>query len=107
MENNLTMDKNWRTSSTGTGVASAPISGGKIWLRGTVDIRPGADRTAEFSYSIDGNTFQSIGTPFVMNNEWRFFMGYRYAIFNYVTQSLGDEVTVPSFAIMARKVPPG
>ena len=58
---------------------------------------PGADRAAELCYSIDGNTFQSIGTP----NEWRFFMGYRYAIFNYVTQSLGDEVTVPSFAIMA------
>lgn len=65
------MEKNWRTSSTGTGVASAPISGGKIWLRVTVDIRRGA----ELSYSIDGYTFQSIGTPFVMNNEWRFFMG--------------------------------
>jgi beta-xylosidase len=99
MENNLTMDKNWRTSSAGTEVAKASILGGRIWLRASADIRPGANLSGQFSYSIDGNTFQSIGTPFVMNNDWRFFMGYRYGIFNYATQALGGEAQISSFTM--------
>ncbi|MDR3735309.1 MAG: glycoside hydrolase 43 family protein [Acidobacteriaceae bacterium] len=99
MENNLTMDKHWKTVTTGTEVASAPVTGGKIWLRASADIRPGAKRTGSFAYSTDGVTFQNIGEPFVLNNEWMFFMGYRYGIFNYATQSLGGAVKVSSFTM--------
>uniref|UniRef100_UPI000373E051 family 43 glycosylhydrolase n=1 Tax=Catelliglobosispora koreensis TaxID=129052 RepID=UPI000373E051 len=97
MTNNLTMDSNWNTTGTGSEVASAPVSGGRIWLRANADIRPGSGRQATFSYSTDGVTFTSLGSAFTLNNAWQFFMGYRYAIFNYATQSLGGSVTVSRF----------
>ena len=99
MEDDLTMDRKWQTISTGTEVAGDPVSGGRIWLRASADIRPGEDRTGKFSYSTDGHTFKPIGTPFVLDNHWQFFMGYRYAIFNYATQTLGGEVSVSSFTM--------
>ena len=34
-----------------------------------------------------------------MDNSWQFFMGYRYAIFNYATQALGGSVKVSSFEV--------
>ena len=58
------------------------------------DIRPGAGRPARFSYSTDGVTFTRLGPAFTLNNAWQFFMGYRFAIFNYATQALGGAVTV-------------
>jgi len=97
MTNGLTMDGNWNTTGTGSEQASAPISGGRIWLRVNADIRPGSGRQARFSYSTDGSTFTSLGPAFTLDNAWQFFMGYRYAIFNYATQSLGGAVTVRRF----------
>jgi beta-xylosidase len=97
MTNGLTMDSSWNTTSTGSEQASAPISGGRIWLRVNADIRPGSGRQARFSYSTDGTSFTSLGPAFTLNNAWQFFMGYRYAIFNYATQSLGGAVTVRRF----------
>ncbi|WP_221312966.1 glycoside hydrolase family 43 protein [Granulicella aggregans] len=105
MENNLTMDEHWKTTATGTEVASAPISTRKIWLRASADtmanFKSGPDRTGTFAYSLDGKTFQSLGTPFSFTKDWHFFMGYRYALFNYATQSLGGAVTVSSFTVAA------
>jgi beta-xylosidase len=99
MVNGLTMDSSWNTTGTGTDVASAAVSGGRIWLRVTADIRPGTGRQGRFSYSTDGTTFTPLGTAFVMGNDWRFFMGYRYAMFNYATQALGGAVTVRRFEL--------
>ncbi|MEU9836747.1 family 43 glycosylhydrolase [Streptosporangium sp. NPDC048047] len=95
--NNLTMNGSWQTTSTGTEVASTAISGGRIWLRVNADIRPGSGRQARFSYSTDGVNFTSFGPAFTMGNAWQFFMGYRYAVFNYATQALGGAVTVNRF----------
>jgi hypothetical protein len=36
-----------------------------------------------------------------MTNAWQFFMGYRFAIFNYATQALGGSVGVSSFSLEA------
>jgi hypothetical protein len=36
---------------------------------------------------------------FSMDNSWQFFMGYRYALFNFATQSVGGSVKVSSFEI--------
>jgi hypothetical protein len=80
MTNGLTMDRsnNWATSSTGSEQASATVTGGRIWLRATADIRPGsAGRQATFSYSTNGTTFTPLGNALILNNEWYFFMGYR------------------------------
>lgn len=97
MEDNLTMNRKWQTTNTGTEVASHPVSRGRIWLREIADIRPGAGRTAKFSYSTDGRTFRPIGKPFLLDTDWHFFMGYRYAIFNYATRWLGGSVKVRWF----------
>jgi len=101
MVNGITMDKNdnWSTSSTGSEVASAPLSGDRVWLRATVDIRPGSGRTGSFSWSSDGVTFTPIGNNHTLITEWEFFMGYRFAIFNYATSALGGQVTVESFEV--------
>ncbi|AVT41650.1 family 43 glycosylhydrolase [Plantactinospora sp. BB1] len=97
--NNLTMDGNWNTTGTGTEVASAAVSGGRIWLRANADIRPGSGRQARFSYSTDGVTFTALGPAFTLNNAWQFFMGYRFGIFNYATSALGGAVTVRRFEL--------
>ncbi|KNE82145.1 MULTISPECIES: glycoside hydrolase family 43 protein [Streptomyces] len=97
MVNGLTMDTNWNTTGTGSEAASTTISGTRVWLRAQADIRPGAPRPGTFSYSTDGTTFTRLGPAFTMGNNWQFFMGYRYAIFNYATQALGGSVRVPRF----------
>ena len=99
MENGLALGRGWVTASKGTEVESAPFTGKQIWLRASADIRPGSDRKANFSYSTDGHNFKSIGTPYTLNNQWMFFMGNRYAIFNYATKELGGAVKVRSFSV--------
>ena len=100
-QDGLTMGPKWVTTSTGKEAASVALPRQTVWLRVTADIRPGAGRTASFSYSLDGQTYETLGTPFVMNEQWMFFMGYRYAIFNYATRALGGEVKVRSFTMTA------
>jgi len=34
-----------------------------------------------------------------MKREWNYFLGYRFGIFNYATQSLGGAVIVNSFEV--------
>jgi beta-xylosidase len=97
MTNSLTMDSNWNTTNTGREVASANITGSRIWLRANADIRPGTGRQARFSYSTDGTNFTPLGTGFTLNNAWQFFMGYRFAVFNHATQALGGAVTLQRF----------
>ncbi|USX53217.1 family 43 glycosylhydrolase [Lentzea sp. HUAS12] len=97
--NGLTMDGNWNTTGTGTETASANLAGTRIWLRANADIRPGSGRQARFSYSTDGVNFTSLGTGFTLKNEWQFFMGYRFGIFNHATQALGGSVTVQRFEL--------
>lgn len=99
MEDGLTQDRHWHTTSQGNEVASKPIRGGRVWLRVSADIRPGPGRTAKFSWSRDGRTYMPIGTPFVMGTDWHYFMGYRYAIFHYATLSAGGEVRIASFSM--------
>ncbi|KAG8942941.1 hypothetical protein FRC00_011500, partial [Tulasnella sp. 408] len=57
----------------------------------------GSGKQAKFYYSTNGSTFTSMGSAFTMNNAWQFFMGYRFAIFNCASSSLGGYVTVPLF----------
>ncbi|SDP54268.1 Beta-xylosidase [Streptomyces sp. cf386] len=99
MVNGLTMDSNWNTTGTGAEVAGANVSGGRIWLRANADIRPGAPRPGTFFYSTDGTNFVRLGPAFTMGNNWQFFMGYRFAIFNYATQALGGSVRVARFEL--------
>jgi beta-xylosidase len=99
MTNGLTMDSNWNTTGTGTEAASAAVSGGRIWLRVSADIRPGTGRQGRFFYSTDGVSFSQLGPGYSMTNAWQFFMGYRFGIFNYAAQALGGAVTVERFEL--------
>jgi len=99
MDTGLTMDSNWNTMGTGSDQASMNVSGGRIWLRISADIHPGSGKQGRFFYSTDGVNFTQLGAGFVMGNDWPFFMGYRYAIFNYATQALGGSVSVASFTL--------
>ncbi|XVV10033.1 RICIN domain-containing protein [Actinoplanes sp. CA-131856] len=102
MTNGLTMSTGgWATTGTGTEAAGATVSGGTVWLRVTADIRPGSGRTATFSYSTNGSTFTTLGPAFAMTNDWQFFMGYRFGLFNYATSALGGSVTVNRFDLTA------
>ncbi|MBO1331414.1 glycoside hydrolase 43 family protein [Streptomyces sp. VRA16 Mangrove soil] len=101
MVDGLTMDANWNTTGTGTVRASAGLPGDRVWLRATADITPGTGRTARFSYSTDGTRFTPLGTAFTLNNAWQFFMGYRYALFNFATGSLGGSVRVTRVEVSA------
>src|SRR3954470_23125795 len=100
MVNDIAMSSdNWTTTRAGTEAASQALPGGKIWLRIAADIAPGKTGQARFSYSMDGTLFTAIGPAFSMNEAWQFFMGYRFAIFNYATQALGGSVQVSSFRL--------
>ncbi|MFD8304440.1 glycoside hydrolase 43 family protein [Streptomyces sp. NPDC059690] len=99
MVGGLTMDGSWNTTGTGTELASAATSGDRVWLRATADIRPGSARPGTFSYSTDGINFTRLGPAFSMGNDWRFFMGYRFALFNHATQALGGAVHVLRFEL--------
>jgi beta-xylosidase len=94
------VDKEWTTSATGSYQASTTIpTTGKIWLRATADVRPGKGGKGKFSYSLDGNNFISFGNELTFITNWTFFLGYRFAIFNYATIALGGSVTVNSFTL--------
>jgi beta-xylosidase len=103
MEDGLALGRGWVTASKGEDVESVPLTGKRIWLRASADIhadmRRDPDKKANFSYSTDGRNFKSIGRPFTLNNQWMFFMGNRFAIFNYATKKLGGAVRVKSFAV--------
>ncbi|GAA2694928.1 MULTISPECIES: glycoside hydrolase 43 family protein [Actinosynnema] len=93
----LTMDGSWRTTGTGYEVAGADLNGTRIWLRANADIRPGSGRQVRFSYSTNGVDFTAFGPAFTLKNDWRFFMGYRFAVFNHATTALGGAVTARRF----------
>nr|WP_225849414.1 family 43 glycosylhydrolase [Streptomyces sp. HPF1205] len=99
MTNNVTMNSSWNTTSTGTQQATASVSGGKIWLRAGADIRPGSNDQGHFSYSTDGVNFTPLGPGFTLDNSWQFFLGYRFAVFDYATQALGGSVKVDRFTL--------
>lgn len=90
----------WTTSSAGSEVAGADISGGKIWLRVEANVRSdNGGGTARFSYSTDGTSFMALGSTLNLTKDWQYFLGYRFGIFNYATTALGGSVKVASFVI--------
>ncbi|KAF7533789.1 hypothetical protein G7054_g6783 [Neopestalotiopsis clavispora] len=98
------IDWNWATASNGTIAATGPtITDSIIFLKITVDVTPALDaepvRPAVFSYSTDGATWAQLGDPYLLVNTWSYFVGYRYAAFNYATRFLGGSVILKSFSM--------
>ncbi|KAF1976829.1 glycosyl hydrolase family 43 protein [Bimuria novae-zelandiae CBS 107.79] len=103
--NNLSIDvvNGWKTNAIGTVAASLtlPSSTKQVWLRVKADITPAfntaTQRTTTFWYSLDGKTWTQLGGAFAMTNDWQFFTGFRYAVFNFATKALGGKVVMKSF----------
>ena len=87
-------DYNLEMSDRGEVKAQQSFRSTDIWLRMECDF---TTDTALFSYSTDGKTFKSLGTPFHMVFNLEHFTGNKFAIFNYATQQAGGYVDVDSF----------
>ncbi len=61
---------------------TAPLPAGKVWLRAQCDF---LTEKARFSFSADGNTFQTLGDEFAMIFQLRTFQGVRYSLFHFNT----------------------
>ena len=71
----------------------------KVWLRIDGDFQPGHNDAGNFYYSLDGEQWEQIGTKdYRMSFDYRrFFMGSKFAIFNYATKKVGGYVDVDYF----------
>ncbi|MCQ2219970.1 MAG: glycoside hydrolase 43 family protein [Prevotella sp.] len=70
---------------------------GRLYLRVHGDFLHQAD-LCTFAYSLDGKEWKEIGTAVKTPFDYtRFFMGTKFAIFNYATKSLGGHVDVDYF----------
>jgi beta-xylosidase len=76
---------------------SVEIKSNKIYLRIDADFNPGKD-IAKFYYSLDNKNWNRIGSDYKMIFDYRrFFMGTRFAIFNYATKQAGGYVDIDFF----------
>jgi beta-xylosidase len=98
MTSGAALDSHWNTSSHGVETAGENLAGGRVWLRVDADVRTTADGgSARFYCSTDNIHFVPLGDKFIFKREWNYFLGYRFAIFNYATQSTGGSVRINAF----------
>lgn len=71
-----------------------------IFLKARCDFKEKIDK-GYFSYSFDGKNWKSIGEPLQMSYTLPHFMGYRFGLFNYATESVGGYVDFDYFRIAA------
>lgn len=79
-------------------IARVGVPQNRIYLRTTMDFRNQAD-DARFYYSLDGSNWISIGNILQMSYTIPHFMGYRFALFNYATQSAGGYADFDYFRV--------
>lgn len=79
-------------------VANIPLSQKKVYLKAECDFTDKKD-IANFFYSLDGQKWLPIGTPLKMAYTIPHFMGYRFGLFNYATQSTGGYADFDYFHI--------
>ena len=78
---------------------SAPLKGDVVWFRVRGNFRQWQD-WAESAWSEDGKTWHWSGKHVPMRfNTGKFFMGARFAIFNYATKTAGGHVDVDKFVV--------
>jgi hypothetical protein len=107
MVDNLSIDDDWKTNSTGSVIATGPALTAdttELYLRIESDITPAFSNTTEvrqstFWYSTDCEEFTQLGPAYNMKNQWQFFSGYRFGVFNFATKALNGEITVKSFEL--------
>jgi beta-xylosidase len=88
-------------SDTIVEVERIPISQKTIYLKATCDFNIGQD-VAWFYYSLDGITWNKIGSELKMYYTLPHFMGYRFGLFNYATANPGGSVDFDYFRINSK-----
>jgi beta-galactosidase len=79
-------------------VASMPLDQERVYLRVYIDYRNRTDK-AYFYYSLDDIKWHVIGNTLQMSYTLPHFMGYRFALFNYATESAGGFVDFDFFRV--------
>lgn len=79
------------TSGTPQEVERINLNQNRVYLRIDMDFRNQTDQ-ARFYFSLDGSNWRAIGNTLRMTYDLSHFMGYRFALFNYGTQSTGGYV---------------
>jgi len=77
---------------------SVVLEQGMVYLKADCNFRDRTDK-ALFYYSLDGKTWKPVGATLQMAYTLPHFMGYRYGLFNYATQSAGGYVDFDFFRI--------
>jgi beta-xylosidase len=75
-----------------------PLTQNTIYLKAECNFRNKAD-IAEFFYSLDGKTWEPIGSQLHMAYTLPHFIGYRFGLFNYATKQPGGYVDFDFFHI--------
>ena len=81
---------------------SVPLSQNVVYFKAECDFTNKKD-VANFFYSLDGKTWQSIGTQLKMAYTIPQFIGYRFTLFNYATKTVGGSVDFDYFRISDNK----
>jgi beta-xylosidase len=91
----------WSVDSNGAMKAETSLTHKRVWLRIKADITPAFShgleketRYSTFEYSYDGTLFTQLGPDFLLTNEAIGFVGYRFAIFNFATKTLGGQLVL-------------
>ncbi|MBF9140743.1 glycoside hydrolase family 43 protein [Hymenobacter properus] len=75
-----------------------PLRQDKVYFKIECDFQDRKD-VATFFYSLDGKAWQPVGKPLKMAYTLPHFMGYRFALFNYATQTPGGYADFDYFRI--------
>ncbi|WP_138993620.1 glycoside hydrolase 43 family protein [Larkinella sp. C7] len=79
-------------------IQRVPLAQKTVYLKAECNFKDRAD-TAQFFYSLDGKSWQSIGERLKMPYTIPHFMGYRFGLFNYATQQTGGFADFDYFRI--------
>lgn len=83
-------------------VQSIPLPQNVVYFKAECDFTNKKD-VANFFYSLDGKTWQPIGTQLKMAYTIPQFIGYRFALFNYATKTVGGTADFDYFRISDTK----
>jgi beta-xylosidase/predicted nucleic acid-binding Zn-ribbon protein len=87
-------------SGNSTEIASVPLNQNMVYLRVDFDFRNRVD-DAFFYYSLNGTTWQSIGSKLDIVFDLKHFVGYRFGLFTYATKSSGGYADFDFFRVGA------
>ncbi len=79
-------------------VQRVPLTQRSVYFKAECNFRELAD-VADFFYSLDGKTWEPIGSQLKMEYSMPHFMGYRFGLFNYATKTPGGYVDFDWFRI--------